>query len=463
MILNKVQKIHLVGIGGIGLSAIARLFLKMRKAVTGSDVADSLIIQDLKKLGANIKIGHYQKNLEKDVDLLIYSTAVPVDNAERMKATKLKIPQLSYPQILGELMKNKYGIAISGTNGKTTVTAMIGLILTKASFDPTVVVGSQVKEWQSNARLGQSKYLIAEACEYQAHMLELSPQTIILTNIEKDHLDYYKDLKDIIKHFQKFINKLPKDGMLILNNDDKNISRLKIPTCPIVTYGIDKKSDLMAKNIKIEKFGQAFNLIWKNKSLGDFFIPLPSRFNIYNALAATAFCLSLGIDSNIIKDFFRHYQGLWRRFERIGEINGAPIISDYAHLPTSLSGTIRGARDLFPNKRIVAVFQPHQYARTKKLFKEFSRSFNEADLIILNEIYYVEGREEKNYKDISSADLVKEINKRNKKAIFTKDLKDTYQNILSNLKKDDLILILGAGDIYKVGEWLIKKNEFKER
>ncbi|MBU1149031.1 UDP-N-acetylmuramate--L-alanine ligase [Patescibacteria group bacterium] len=457
MNLDRINHLHLVGIGGIGLSGLASLMLAMGKKVSGSDLVSSEITDQLIKRGAVINFSHQSEHLLGTTDLLVHSSAVPEDNPELLAGKAQGINTLTYHQFLAELMREKYGIAVAGTNGKSTVTAMIGLLMAKAGLDPTVTVGTKVKEFSGNARLGQSKYLVSEACEYQAHMLLLPAQAIVLTNIEEDHLDYYLDLPDIINHFQQFIDKLPDCGLLVINNDDPNLVQLKKPDCQIITYGFSPSSDLMASELQPKSGQQQFSLTWRGKDLGQFSLKLPCQFNVYNALAAIALGLQLKIKPEIIKLFLADFSGLWRRFELIGEVGGVPIISDYAHLPSSLRQTIAGAREFFPKKRIVTVFQPHQQARTKKLFNQFADSFNRTDLLILVEIYQVAGREEKQYQDVSSKQLAEQISAKEVKVIYAKDLDQTRQLVKDNLEKNDLLLILGAGDIYLVGNQMVKK------
>ena len=456
MKLNKVKKVHFTGIGGIGVSAIARIMLKQGIIVTGSDLNSSMVTDDLIKQGAKITLEQVADNIGKDIDLVVYSPAVPEDNPERVAAEKLGIIQKSYPEILGELMADKkHGIAVSGTNGKTTTTAILGLILEQAKLDPTVIVGSNVKCWEGNARLGQSEYMVAEGCEWQAHMLHMNPWAIVLTNIEEDHLDYFRDLDHIIDTFQKYINKLPKDGVLVINNDDQ-VSReiLKKTSCKIITYGINHEAEVMAKNIKIKQGEQQFDLVAQGKDLARITLQVPGVFNIANCLAAAAVALHLGVNKNVIQEAIGQFQGTWRRFERVGEVNGVPIISDYAHHPTAIKGTLTAAKEFYPEKRIFTVFQPHQHNRTKRLFKQFIESFDQADLLIISEIFDVTGREADHDQDISSQDLVEEIKKKNKQVWYAKDLDETKKLILDMIKPGDLLLILGAGDVYKVTEQL---------
>jgi len=344
---------------------------------------------------------------------------------------------------------------------------MTGLILEAGGLDPLVIVGSKVKTFkEGNLRLGRGEYFVAEACEYKANFLNLDPQIIILTNIEPDHLDYYRDINHIEETFQEYINKLPKDGFLILNADDPVSQKLKKPKCHVITYGLKNKAEVSAQNIRIENEKQFFDLICSGCQLEkDISLSLPGIFNIYNALAAITCGMELGIDVKVIRRAIKDFRGTWRRFELIdaderGYLRGftpkITLVSDYAHHPTAVAGTIRAAKEFYPHRRLVAVFEPHQHNRTKKLFKEFSEAFDEADLVILSEIYDVAGREELIDQDISSLDLVREVKKRGGEAFYGKNLEETKKLILGNVKPEDVVLVMGAGNIYKVAEELQK-------
>lgn len=458
MNLKEIKKVYFVGIGGIGVSALAKMMLLLGKKVVGSDLSFSEITNDLEKKGAKIFIGHQKENLDKRTDLLIYSPAVPENNPERMVAKELNIQEISYPEFLGELSKDYFAIAVSGTNGKTTTTAMLGLILEKAGLDPTVIVGSEVKSFpEGNFRLGKSRYLVVEGCEWNAHMLKLHPQIIVLTNLEEDHLDYYKDLDDIIFHFQKYIDRLPKDGKLILNNDDQNLRPKLLAKNEVIKYGIKNLAEMMAGKIEVDAGCQKFDLIIGAK-VCQIKLKIPGLFNVYNALAAATAAFKLGVKPEIIKETLENYTGAWRRFEtRSLVINNLSldIISDYAHHPTAIQGTIKAAKEFYPGRRLFVVFQPHHHNRTKTLFNDFIKSFDLADIVIIPEIYGVAGRELKADENVSSKDLVKEVVERtHKKIIYAKDLIETKKIILENIQDDDVLLIMGAGDIYKVAEEL---------
>ncbi|MCX6785959.1 MAG: UDP-N-acetylmuramate--L-alanine ligase [Candidatus Komeilibacteria bacterium] len=457
MNLSKINRVHLIGIGGIGVSAMAKFFLANNKTVSGSDAAAADLTKNLEKQGIKIFYQQAAANIAKETDLIIYSPAVPETNPERQQAKDLNIEQLSYPEFLGDMSREYKTIAIAGTNGKSTTTAMIGKIFEKAGLDPTVIVGTQVPGFNGNLRMGQSKWLIAEACEWRAHMLNLSPQTIVLTNLEPDHLDFYKDIEDIKHYFQKFINALPvRKGFLAYNADDANVLSLtKDKGYQVKSWAIDNEAaDCFAKNIKQENARQIFNVGDKEYSL-----KIPGEYNIYNALAAITVAKYFKIDEEIIAAALAEFPNCWRRFEILGPVKGKKdtlVVSDYGHHPVALKGVLKAAHEFYPSKRIFAVFQPHHFDRTAKLFKEFIASLAGADLLLINEIYDVAGREHDGSRTINGKILTEELQKTypNKEIIYSPDLSETKKLILEKTLPGDLILIVGAGDIDNVAREL---------
>ncbi|MFH1226200.1 MAG: UDP-N-acetylmuramate--L-alanine ligase [bacterium] len=442
---NNVKKVHFIGLGGIGVSAIAHLMLAQNKVVSGSDVAVSEITEELAERGVKFFNSHQAANLAEDVDLVIYSPAVPEDNPERARAKELNIRQLSYPEFLGELSQDKYTIAVSGTDGKSTTTAMLGLILERANLDPTVIVGSKVKSFpDDNLRVGQSQYLVVEACEYKAAMLNIKPKIILLTNLRPEHLDYYGDFENLKKTFQQYVDQLPAAGILIVNADDGGVNDL-ITDKKRITYGF-KAGDLRAVDYEIKNQTQLFKVNWQGNALGEFKLIIPGQFNVYNALGAIAVALELGIKPDIIKETLAEFPGIWRRFEKVGE----NVISDYGHTPVAVQATIKAAKEFYPDKRLVVAFMPHHHNRTKKFFNEFVESFDLADLIIINEIFDVAGREAIQDQDVSARDLVEAIKKRGKEVIYSSNLTETEKLVSENKKENDLVVFMGAGDIYKI-------------
>jgi len=459
MELKQLNKIYFVGIGGIGVSALARMFLNLGKKVSGSDLRDSETVQDLQKLGAKINIGHDAKNLRSKPDVVIYSEDISQDSqgyVEIAEAEKLGIPKLTYAQALGQLMDEKYGIGVSGTNGKSTTTAMLGLILEAAGLDPDVIVGSKLakanesKNFSANARVGAGKYFVAEADEYHRHMLEAHPKMIVLTNIAEDHLDYYKDLRQIKLAFDEYVTRLPSDGILIYNADDRNTVEVgRIDHNYKYTFAIDHYADLQAVNVGMRDDGsgmrQYFDLHLNDEMIGNIGLQLPGKFNVSNALAAILAALKLDVPFETIKQTLENFAGIWRRFEVVGNMEGKPVISDYAHHPAAVAGTIEAAKEFYPGKKILVVFQPHHRNRTKALFGDFVESLLAADYVILPEIFDVAGRE--HGEKISSQDLISELRKQKEQCEFAKDLDTAAQMIREKLKDFDVVLCMGAGDI----------------
>lgn len=466
---DKIKKIHFIGIGGIGLSAIAKMMLMRGKTISGSDANDSEILADLRKAGVKIFIGQKVDNLPDDAELAIYTLAIPRDNPERLKAKKNKIPTLTYPEALGILFNDKYGIAICGTHGKSTTTSMTSLVLAGGGLDPNVVVGSKVPEFGGNLRIGKGEYFIIEACEYERAFLNYYPKIIVLNNIELDHTDYYKDMEDLRSAFEEFVGHLPENGVLILNGDDKQITNYKLQIANksqkkirIISFGFQESNDVMGYDLEIEKRKTKFKIRHLSRDLGKFETKLPGKFNVYNALAAITVGLQLGIDIEKIKKSLADFGGIWRRFEVKGAYKEATIISDYAHHPTAVRSTIEAAREFYPGQRIMAVFQPHQHNRTKMLYQDFLKSFDSADLLILAEIFDVSGREEKKDQNVSSRGMADDIRKRSNELadniFYAANLTETRKIIDEKIKAGDIVLIMGAGDIYRIADAMVNKK-----
>jgi len=349
-------------------------------------------------------------------------------------------------------------VAVSGTNGKTTTTAMAAGILIDAGLDPNVIIGSNVPRLKGNYKKGKGDWLVLEACEYREHFLELSPKAIVLTNIEEDHLDFFKDLDHIIQTFQKFINKLKnEEDILVINKDDENTKELVLPKCQIITYGFLEDADVMANDYRIEDNKQKFSVSYQNNDLGEFELMVAGKFNVYNALATIALALKLNVSLADVKKSLVDFSGAWRRLEIIKK--EPLVISDYAHHPTAVEVTRKAVDDFYPGKRKIIVFQPHQHNRTKKLFDDFVQSLepkNQDEIIIISEIYDVAGRKAKEDEDVSSEKLVQAINdKKNPdlgEVIYSADLENTLKLIKKNATEDDLVLVMGAGDVYEIVE-----------
>lgn len=428
MNLADIKKIHFIGIGGIGISAIARMMILDGKKVSGSDISGSIVSDKLKDLGADIFIGHKEENLQ-EANLVVYTTAISPENPELQKAKRLRIDTYSYPEMLGLVSKNKYTIAICGTHGKTTTTAMLGGVLSDAGLDPTLVVGSLLKKGESNFVAGKSDYFIVEACEYRRAFLNLSPKIIIITNIEADHLDYYKNLEDIQSAFSEFVAKIGDDGILICNtNDESVVPVIRSAKCKIINY--------------------------ENIDLGDLRLKVPGKHNLENAKAASVAVSALGVDNEISRRSLENFSGTWRRFEYKGATkNGAEVYDDYGHHPTEIKATLSGAREFFGGKKIICVFQPHLFSRTKLLLDDFAKSFGDADLVILADIY---AAREQDSGDIKSKDLEEKIKQLKPSVAYLGSFDKIEKFLTENSGIGDVIITMGAGDIYKLGEKLVR-------
>ena len=439
------MRIHCIGIGGIGISALAQYYLSKGHIVSGSDLVSSEITEFLKKNGIKIIIGpHSENNLSSDANLVVFSPAVNSDNLEYKKAKELNIKLQSYPKALGDLTKQYFTISVSGTHGKSTTASMIALVLIKAGLDPTVIVGTKLKEFGgTNFRAGKSKILVIEADEHFASFLNYWPKIIVLTNVEKEHLDYYKNLNNIIKTYKEYLNHLGKDGILVANKEDKNINKIvKKSRYEVVFYSIKQKESKKLKRI----------------------LKVPGLHNVYNALAVITVARILGVPDKIIFKALSEFKGTWRRFEERDSkktLRGAgnknlkfKIISDYGHHPTEVLATLRATREKYPKKKIWCVFQPHQHQRTHYLFKDFVKIFSRIAIkinnIIITDIYDVAGRETKKINaEVNSEKLVKIIDKNNVKYFL---LCDIEKYIKKNIESGDVLIIMGAGDIYKLCE-----------
>jgi len=449
------MKIHLIGIGGIGVSALAQYYLSKGHEVSGSDLVASEITDFLEEKGIEVIIGNSAENIKNDFNLVVYSPAVKAGNPELIQAKSYKLKAISYPEALGDLTKEYYTIAIAGAHGKSTTTAMIALVLVKAGLDPTVVVGTKVKEFGgSNFREGKSKFLVIEACEYDSSFLYYSPKIIVVTNVDKEHLDYFKTFANVKKAFRDFIVRLPADGFLVFNGDDKELS--------VIARSIATKQSL---RLRLLRFARNDGESKKIKTI----MKVPGMHNVSNALAALQVSRILAIPDEITLEALSEFTGTWRRFEerdlKIGNCK-LKIVSDYAHHPNEILATLKAAREKYPKKKIWCVFQPHQYQRTYYLFNDFVKVFRAVpiDKIIITDIYDVVGREIKTInKEVSSEKLVRKINRKNVEyfpmfcdargtSVVKHSLCDIEKFVKENIRSGDVLIIMGAGDIYKLAD-----------
>ncbi|MGO5064481.1 UDP-N-acetylmuramate--L-alanine ligase [Clostridium sporogenes] len=449
---DKNKHIHFIGIGGISMSGLAEILLYHNFTVSGSDMNSSPMTEKLKEKGTNIYIGHKKENI-KDADLIVYTAAISEDNPEIIEAKEKNIKLMDRADFLGDLMKGyKYNVAVSGTHGKTTTTSMLSHVALKANVDPTILVGGNLDIIDGNVRVGKSDFFLTEACEYKSSFLKFFPYIGVILNIDADHLDYYKDLDDIKNAFSKFIKLIPKDGYLVAYGEDKNIqSILKEANCHVVTYGIDS-GDIQASNIKYdEKACGSFDVVKNNENLFSVKLNVPGKHNILNSLASICVALVSNMKNKDIVEGIESFFGTHRRFELKGHKNNVTVIDDYAHHPTEISATLSAAKK-YPHKRIFCVFQPHTYSRTLTLFDDFTKCFDDADEIILADIY---AAREKDTGVISSDMLGDKLKERGLKCANFHNFDDIKNYLIENAKSGDLILTVGAGDIYKVGEMYI--------
>ncbi len=451
--LSKIKNVHFIGIGGIGISAIARMMFHEGKVVTGQDMQEGEIVDELRKInlpmqpGIDIKIGQSYENIPKDTDLIVYTIAIDTYDPELAKKIKehpvlhknedgqgTEIPVRSYPQMLGIISKDKYTIAVSGTHGKTTTTGMISQILIDTDKDPTVIIGSLLKN-KTNFIAGKSKYLVVEACEYRRSFLNINPKILVITNIDNDHLDYYKDIEDIKSAFREMAMKVPEDGYVVCNPTDENIA--------------DVIKDIKAKIIN-----------WQDYYDENLKLKMPGIHNKKDAAAAMAVATILNISQSYSEKYLEEFPGTWKRFEFRGALSqGSLLYDDYAHHPTEIKATLEGFRELYPKENgwmLTVIFQPHLFSRTKLLLNDFAQSFSDTDEVLLLPIYYAR---EVNDGSISSEILAREINKYTGNAKAFKDFQSAelfLKDKLLNMNNRNVIVTMGAGEASKVGDFLLK-------
>jgi UDP-N-acetylmuramate--alanine ligase len=453
MMMNTVKNVHMVGIGGIGMSGIAEILLTQGFKVSGSDIAKSEVTDRLESLGIKIYEGHKTENLE-EADVLVYSSAVTVENPEVKEAIARKIPVIKRSEMLAECMRMKYGIGIAGTHGKTTTTSMVGLVLTEGGIDPTIIVGGKLSGLGgTNARLGNSEFIVVEADEFDRTFLKLTPSIAAITTLEKEHLDTYKDLDDIKSAFVQFANKVPFFGFVVLCMDEPALQDI-IPLInkKVFTYGLTSQADIRAIDIKHEHYTSSYTVIYKGEELGRITLQMPGVHFVKNSLVAVCIAKEMGIDFTTIKKALESFTGVYRRFETKYS-NDILVIDDYAHHPTETNATLSGIRAGWKN-RLVVVFQPHLYSRTRDFYAEFGRSFLNTDVFICTDVYPAR---EKPIDGISGeliANTAKDFG--HKHVIYESD-KNKIPDLLMKLhKKNDIIVTMGAGDIWKFGEKFVE-------
>jgi len=452
---GKIRRIHFVGIGGIGMSGIAEVLLNQGYEVSGSDLRESEVTRRLASLGCEITYGHRKENV-KDADVVVVSSAIRKGNPEVEAAEKRLIPVIPRAEMLAELMRMKRGIAIAGTHGKTTTTSLIATVLGAAGLDPTVVIGGKLNSLGSNAKLGQGEFLVAEADESDGSFLKLMPTIAVVTNIDPEHLDYYrKGIEEIKEAFLGFINRIPFYGLAVLCLDHPNVQSL-IPRLKkrFTTYGLTTQADFRAKEISFDGLLTRFRVIQGQEEVGELQLRMPGLHNVYNALATVATAFELDIPFRVIQDALRHFAGIQRRFQIKGEKRGILIVDDYGHHPMEIQATLKAARTGW-SRRIVAVFQPHRFTRTQALFQDFLTAFYDADILILTEIYpagedRIEGVEAK-----ALFEGIREYG--HKDVTFVADKRQIVSHLLKVIEPGDLVITMGAGDIWQVADELVER------
>ena len=448
--------VHFIGIGGISMSGLAEILLEEGFTISGSDAKQSALTDSLAKKGATIYIGQKASNLSIRPALVVYTAAIREDNEEFKAAVDAGIPMLSRAELLGQIMDNyEKSIAVAGTHGKTTTTSMISQILLVAKADPTISVGGILEAIGGNIRVGGSEVFITEACEYTNSFLHFHPKYSIITSVEAEHLDFFKDIDDIRRSFHEFAGNTAHDGVLIINGQIATLDQITNNlSCSVTTYGLCENDDFYAKNITYNDHAcGTYTLMHKTEDLGTVSLSVPGKHNVSNSLAAIALCLNLGLPLDVIKKGLLQFGGTKRRFEYKGTKNGITVIDDYAHHPTEVAATLTAARK-YPHGRIICVFQPHTYSRTKAFLSDFARVLSMADIVVLADIY---AAREKNTIGISSKDLLAELRKNGQESYYFPSFDEIEKFLSEKCINNDLLITMGAGDVYLIGEHLLQQ------
>jgi UDP-N-acetylmuramate--alanine ligase len=451
---GKIRSIHFVGIGGIGMSGIAEVLLNLGYRISGSDIKETEVTRRLHTLGCEIHYGHRGENV-KEADVVVVSSAVHPNNPEIRVAEERLIPIIPRAEMLAELMRMKVGVAIAGTHGKTTTTSLIATVLGAAGLDPTVVIGGRLNSIGSNAKLGQGEFLVAEADESDGSFLKLMPTIAVVTNIDPEHLDYYKGIEEIRDAFLHFLDKIPFFGLAVLCLDHPNIQSL-LPKLKkrFTTYGLTTQADFQAEEIEFDGLSTTFDVFHQRKKIGRLRIRMPGIHNVYNALATVATAFELDISFQVIQETLRDFSGIQRRFQIKGEKGGVLVVDDYGHHPVEIIATLKAGRAGW-KRRIIAVFQPHRYSRTQALFQDFLTAFYDADILILTDIY---AAGEDRMEGVEAKALFEGIREYGHKDVtYIPDKKEIADHLLRIVVPGDMVITLGAGDIWQVAEELVKR------
>jgi UDP-N-acetylmuramate--alanine ligase len=472
-VFERYRIIHFVGIGGIGMSGIAEVLHNLGYEVTGSDMKESETTSRLRNLGVKVYIGHRAEHVD-DAHVLVISSAVSPDNPEVIEAGKKSVPVIPRAEMLAELARLKYGVLVAGAHGKTTTTSLISAIFARAGLDPTIVIGGRLKATGANARLGQGAFLVAEADESDGSFLKLSPTIAVVTNIDREHMDFFKTIEALKEAFLSFINKVPFYGTAVVCIENEQLREL-LPSVHrrYLAYGLTPEAQLYADTIQRGFLSVSFNAIYKGKNIGTFDLPAPGTHNLLNCLAAIGVALILKIDVRIIKDALREFSGIQRRIELKGEAEGVLIFDDYGHHPTEIRATLKALKEglqirhqLAENGeqkagRLIVLFQPHRYTRTKDLIDDFSGAFSDADMLVVLDIYPAG---EQPIEGVTAETLLDKIRKTgHKNALFKKDSGEATHYIIAAVQKGDIVLTLGAGNVWKAGDTILETLRAQEK
>lgn len=460
-LLENMKKIHFVGIGGAGMSAIAKILVEKNFEVSGSDLHGSELVEKLRSQGAKIVQGHCGENVTGK-DAIVVSTAISSDNPEVVAATAKGIKIFHRSDIVAALMNAKDGIAVAGAHGKTTTTSMLGVVLDHAGVEPTIIIGGEVDYLGSNAKLGKGPYLVAEADESDGSFLKLLPKIAVVTNIENDHMDHYGTMENILKAFKQFLQNLPaEDGLAVVCFENENIRRIMPESGrKYISYAIETPADYQAAAIETNGEGTTFEVLYRGENIGRISLRVPGRHNVLNALAATAVGRHLGLSIDAIAEGFKHFNGAKRRFQTKGRMEGIWIVDDYAHHPTEISTTLTAAKQTGP-KRVICAFQPHRYTRTQLLRKEYGACFKEADVLVLTDIY---SAGETPIPGITGRTIVEEVAAQTgQQVVYVENESDVAACLADLAEAGDIVLTMGAGTIYRAGEQLVDLLEKKAR
>jgi UDP-N-acetylmuramate--alanine ligase len=453
---KRYKHVHFVGIGGIGMSGIAELLLNLGYSVSGSDVRETDITNRLASLGAGIFIGHTADNVQ-GADVVVLSSAISDDNPEARGARNLgKTPVIRRAEMLAELMRLKYSVLVAGAHGKTTTTSMVATVLARGGLDPTVAIGGKLNAWGTNAKMGHGEFMVAEADESDGTFLLLSPTIAVVTNIDLEHLDYYRDLDHIQQTFLEFINKIPFYGQAVLCLEDENIQTI-LPKIGkrFVTYGFSPQADFYAKDVRVDGFHSYYRAFYQGEELGEVEAPLPGRHNVLNSLAAVAVARELEVGWPDIQAGLRDMTGVQRRFQVKGEAGGVLVLDDYGHHPTEIRAVLETFATCFPDRRRIVAFQPHRYTRTRALMDQFARCFYQSDVLLMTEIY---AASEKPIPGVSGKALADRIVAHGHHDLhYCPTLEDMLEELVDLTVPGDVVLTLGAGSIWQLGELLLRR------